>query len=131
MSKASGPVDEVKQWPLILCFVLLAIAAGLNRRLGNDGAAIALGVVAVVIPMLGFGLRSWVGGPAQPRVRRVYVDESPTPTRAVKLDSAHYMTPPPTKGLSEDAIWLESLPIPAPMVVVIGEDDDETDFECS
>jgi hypothetical protein len=111
MSKAVDlPVSEVKQWPLVLGLVLLASGAVLNQRLGNKGTALVLAALAVIIPAVGFGLRSYLSGSVAPRVRRVYVDEERTPIMSPTLESAKYLTPPPQSGLSDSFDGLRIAP---------------------
>jgi hypothetical protein len=95
------PSDQVKLWPLVLGLVLLAFGAFLNRRLGNNGTAMVLAALAVVIPVVGFCCRSYFSTRVAPRIRRVYVDEEPHSIRTVALESAKYLTPPPRPGLPE------------------------------
>lgn len=95
----NASADEVRYWPLILGVVLLVGGAILYKRLGNDRIAMALALLAVFTPLVGLVLRSILSRPQQQPVRRVVVNEGPSPISTIPLESAKYRTPPSKPGI--------------------------------
>ncbi len=102
MRKPIRTSEEVQHWPLVLGVLLLVSGSILYWRIGNRPIAVALAVLAVVTPLVGFVLRAYLSRNPTPRVRRVKVDfSSPSSMSNVPLESVKYMTPPSQSGLRE------------------------------
>ena len=94
MPKARNtPAGEVPQWPLVFAVCVLALGAASNRKLGNDVLALVLAAAAVIIPVVGFCVRSYQRRKLPPRIRRVVV-EVDSPRGTIQLESAKYIPTP-------------------------------------
>jgi hypothetical protein len=64
-------------------------------------AALVIIALAVMIPIVGYFLRSQLGlgRPQPPRIRRVIVREEDSPLATVRLETAKYLTPDPLPAL--------------------------------